>query len=62
MIAAPPDLLRLLVVPVFAWAAWRDVRTRRLPNRVWAPLVVLGSIRGNPANITVRGDDDPVRV
>jgi preflagellin peptidase FlaK len=42
MFASAPDLLRLLVVPAFAWAAWRDVRTRRLPNRLWAPLVALG--------------------
>lgn len=42
MIASGPDLLRLLVVPVFAWAAYRDVRTRRLPNRLWPPIVALG--------------------
>ena len=42
MIASGPDLLRLLVVPVFAWAAYRDVRTRRLPNRLWPPLIALG--------------------
>ncbi len=42
MIVSPPDLLRLLVVPVFAWAAWRDIETRRLPNRMWAPLVLFG--------------------
>jgi len=39
--ASTPDLLRLLVVPVFAWAAWRDVRTRRIPNRTWYPLAAL---------------------
>ncbi|WP_224270741.1 A24 family peptidase [Haloprofundus salinisoli] len=39
-----PDLLRLLVVPVFAWAAWRDVETRRLPNRMWPPLATLGIV------------------
>jgi len=38
------DLLRLLVVPVFAWAAYRDVRTRRVPNRVWGPLFVAGAV------------------
>jgi preflagellin peptidase FlaK len=32
----------LLAVPVFAWAAYRDVRTRRVPNRTWAPLLVVG--------------------
>ncbi|WP_224333444.1 A24 family peptidase [Haloprofundus halobius] len=42
MLGTTPDLLRLLVVPVFAWAAWRDVETRRLPNRMWPPLAALG--------------------
>ncbi|CCQ35439.1 prepilin/preflagellin peptidase [Natronomonas moolapensis 8.8.11] len=41
-IASGPDLLRLLAVPVFAWAAYRDVRTRRVPNRTWLPLVAAG--------------------
>ncbi|WP_227375080.1 A24 family peptidase C-terminal domain-containing protein [Haladaptatus halobius] len=36
-----PDLLRLLAVPVFGWAAWRDVETRRVDNRTWYPLAVL---------------------
>ena len=44
MIATVPDLLRLLVIPVFGWAAWRDIHTRRIPNRVWPPLVILGGI------------------
>lgn len=42
MNATLPDLLRLLVVPVMGWAAWRDIRTRRVPNRIWVPLAVLG--------------------
>jgi preflagellin peptidase FlaK len=37
-----PDLLRLAVVPVFGWAAWRDVKTRRVPNRTWLPLLAVG--------------------
>jgi preflagellin peptidase FlaK len=37
-----PDLLRLLAVPVFAWAAHRDIRTRRVPNWTWPPLLVVG--------------------
>jgi preflagellin peptidase FlaK len=41
-IASPPDLLRLLAVPTFAWAAYRDVRTRRVANRTWLPLAALG--------------------
>ena len=44
MFATLPDVLRLLVVPVFAWAALRDVRTRRLPNRLWPPLYLLGAV------------------
>jgi preflagellin peptidase FlaK len=38
----PADLLRLTAVPVFGWAAYRDVRTRRVPNRTWLPLVAIG--------------------
>ncbi|MFB6103669.1 MAG: prepilin peptidase [Halobacteriaceae archaeon] len=41
-VASVPDLLRLVVVPVLGWAAWRDLRTRRVPNEVWYPLAVLG--------------------
>ncbi|MFC7113986.1 A24 family peptidase C-terminal domain-containing protein [Natronoarchaeum sp. GCM10025703] len=40
--AATSDLLRLLAVPVFAWAAWRDIQTRRVPNVIWPPLALLG--------------------
>jgi preflagellin peptidase FlaK len=39
-----PDLLRLVVVPVLAWTAWRDIRTRRVPNVVWLPLAALGLV------------------
>lgn len=43
LLSSPPtDLLRLLAVPVFGWAAYRDVATRRVPNETWLPLVVLG--------------------
>ncbi|MFB6171600.1 MAG: prepilin peptidase [Haloarculaceae archaeon] len=42
MLASTPDLLRLLAVPVFAWAAYRDRATRRVPNRTWLPLVAVG--------------------
>ncbi|MFW6384181.1 MAG: prepilin peptidase [Halodesulfurarchaeum sp.] len=44
MDATIPDLLRLLAVPVLGWAAGRDVRTRRIPNRTWYPLVGLGAV------------------
>jgi len=41
-LATTSDLLRLLVVPVFGWAAVRDLRTRRVPNRTWLPLAAFG--------------------
>ena len=41
MPASMPDLLRLLAVVVLAWAAYRDIRTRRVSNRTWPPLAVL---------------------
>lgn len=43
-IATGPDLLRLIAVPVFVWAAYRDLETRRVPNRTWVPLLVVGVI------------------
>jgi preflagellin peptidase FlaK len=42
VVASLPDLLRLVAVPLFAWAAWRDIETRRIPGRVWWPVVALG--------------------
>jgi preflagellin peptidase FlaK len=39
-----PDLLRLLTLPVFGWIAVRDIRTRRVPNRIWYPLAALGVV------------------
>ncbi|MFW6265159.1 MAG: prepilin peptidase [Halanaeroarchaeum sp.] len=36
-----PDLLRLVAVPVIGWAAYRDLRTRRVPNALWGPLALL---------------------
>ncbi|MFB6087557.1 MAG: prepilin peptidase [Haloarculaceae archaeon] len=36
------DLVRLVVVPAFGWLAYRDIRTRRIPNRTWLPLAALG--------------------
>lgn len=42
--ASVPDLLRLLAVPVFAWVAIRDVRTRRVPGTAWIPLGTLGAV------------------
>ncbi|WP_458207380.1 prepilin peptidase [Haladaptatus sp. NG-SE-30] len=39
-----PDLLRLLAIPVFGWAAWRDIQTRRVPNETWYPLALLAVV------------------
>jgi preflagellin peptidase FlaK len=44
MFASVPDVLRLAVVPVLGWAAWRDVKVRRVPSRTWYPVVVLGAV------------------
>ena len=41
--ATVPDLIRLVAVPVFAWAAIRDVRTRRVSSTLWIPLALLGA-------------------
>jgi preflagellin peptidase FlaK len=42
--ASVPDILRLFVVPVFGYLAWRDVKTRRIPNRTWYPLAALALV------------------
>ena len=39
-----PDLLRLVAVPVFAWVAVRDIKTRRVSSGVWIPLAILGFV------------------
>ncbi|MBV0925740.1 prepilin peptidase [Halomicroarcula limicola] len=44
MLGSIPDLLRLFAVPVFGWAAYRDVKTRRVPNRTWVPLAALAVV------------------
>jgi preflagellin peptidase FlaK len=43
-VASTVDLLRLLAVPILAVAAWRDVRTRRVPNEFWYALTALGVV------------------
>jgi preflagellin peptidase FlaK len=43
-LASVGDLARLLAVPLLAWAAFRDVRTRRVPNWVWYLLGGLGLV------------------
>jgi len=42
--ASTPDLLRLLAIPVFAWVAVRDIKTRRVSSEVWVPLSILGGL------------------
>lgn len=42
--AAITDLLRLVAVPILGWAAIRDVKTRRVPNETWLPLIGLGVV------------------
>ena len=44
VLGSTPDLLRLLAVPVFGWAAYRDIKTRRVPNKTWLPLAVLAVV------------------
>jgi len=39
-----PDLLRLAAIPVFGWAAYRDIETRRVPNKTWIPLLALAVV------------------
>ncbi|MFB6299418.1 MAG: prepilin peptidase [Halobacteriales archaeon] len=42
--ATSADVLRLVAIPILGWAAWRDHHTRRVPNRVWIPLVVVALV------------------
>jgi preflagellin peptidase FlaK len=44
MFASVPDILRLVAIPVLGWAALSDIRTRRVPNRLWPPLAALGVV------------------
>jgi preflagellin peptidase FlaK len=44
MVATLPDLLRLVAIPVFGWAAWQDIKTRRLSSGSWAVLTGLGIV------------------
>ena len=41
MLASIPDLLRLVAVPFFGYVAYRDIKTRRVPNELWYPLAAL---------------------
>jgi len=42
--ATPTDWLRLLAVPAFVWAAYRDIQVRRVPNDTWVPLTLLALV------------------
>jgi len=42
--ATLPDLLRLLFVPALAWAAYHDIRVRRVPDELWLPFVGLAVV------------------
>lgn len=43
-VASGPDLLRLVVIPFFAYVAWLDIRTRRVPNKTWYPLAIIALV------------------
>nr|WP_159763695.1 A24 family peptidase [Halovenus carboxidivorans] len=34
----------MLVIPFFGYVAWRDIETRRVPNRTWIPLALLAVV------------------
>lgn len=42
--ATVPDIVRLVVLPVFGYLAWRDIKTRRIPHRTWYPLGALAIV------------------
>jgi Type IV leader peptidase family. len=43
-LATPTDAIRLVALPIFAWIAWKDIKTRRVSNQVWLPLIILGTV------------------
>lgn len=44
VVASLPDILRLVAVPAFMLAAYQDLRTRRVSNRLWPPLVAVAVV------------------
>ena len=59
--ATIPDALRLLVLPFFGYLAWRDIRTRRVPHRLWYPLIVLAVVLlGWETYVVLTGDVTPL--
>jgi len=61
MDAALTDLLRLAALPVFAVAAVHDWRDRRVPNRLWLPVLAVAvlALLGDVAGPLVTGDPLP---
>lgn len=43
-VASGPDFLRLIAIPFFAYVALLDIRTRRVPNRLWYPLGIVAIV------------------
>lgn len=44
MISSGPDLIRLLLLPVFVYVAVVDIRTRRIPRIVWPPVIFVAML------------------
>jgi len=38
---SPADFVRLLIIPVFVLLSWVDIKTRRIPNKVWPPIIAI---------------------
>lgn len=55
MIAEGPDLLRLTVIPILFFAAYRDIRTRRVHSMIWWPLLIVALIALTWAGIRAYG-------
>jgi preflagellin peptidase FlaK len=41
MVGELTDVARLVTLPVFAYAAWHDHRHRRVPNKLWLPILAV---------------------
>ncbi len=38
------DIIRLFILPILLWAAWSDIKTRRVPNKTWIPVIAIAVI------------------
>lgn len=38
------DVIRLLAIPILLWAAWSDIKIRRVPNKTWIPILAIAFI------------------